>query len=158
MEGAQTVFTLQTRDGNLSPSSSKMTDVVSEVSLEKLCELLEVDPTEGCDPWGAGFYLDLARTTRRVRTEPFDAENDDYWKWTRTFHAERVRYFVEHPDEIEAIQVVGRIGKWDIENPVPFADITDGWHRFHALLILNYDTIEIEYKGEAEVLAILQKR
>lgn len=126
---------------------------IGTVSLERLTESLDVDPLQGEDPWGCGFYLALVDKVKRVNRTPFDPEDDAMWsRWTRTLHAERVRWFVDNPDAIDPILVQSVA----VEGSPYATDIIDGWHRYHALLYMGVTEIEIEYKGRAEVLGYLK--
>lgn len=77
------------------------------------------------------------------------SKNDDY-------HLARILYFVNHPEEINGIEVDNVIEADRYQCSVmPNAKITDGHHRLLAAAYLGLEKIDIRYGGRSDILDYL---
>jgi hypothetical protein len=109
------------------------------------------------DPWGVGFKFSMIDEVNEIVADvQYDAllkQGDDeadnpYW------HAARIRWLLEHPDEMQyPIEVDNKCHNGRI---YAMPDILDGWHRFFAHLHAGRKTIRASYSGRVDLLEYLE--
>lgn len=127
-------------------------DVVNHVLVSRL---RDYDTT--VDPWGVGFKFSMIDEVNEfVADVPYDTllkQGDDeadnpYW------HAARIRWLLDHPDEMTYPICVDN--KCHNGRIYAMPDIIDGWHRFFAHIHANKETIRVSYSGRVDLLEYLE--
>jgi hypothetical protein len=103
------------------------------------------------DPWGVGFEWEMLTSAPEVST-CFSKTGGD---WTPEQHAGRIRFFMNHPEQITPLHVDNVCSGRHI---LPLPVLVDGWHRFFAVIALGVETVDVEYGGRLDVLDYLVGR
>ena len=126
-----------------------------EVLFDRLIDMAGIDVKEiwvwpGATPITLEDVLNKKRGGMQGNIEPYG----DTWKHPvkkerdRDYHISRIIYFVDHPNEIDGIEVDNPC----IDNGIlPGCEIIDGWHRIAAALILKLRKVNINYGGRSDV-------
>lgn len=126
-----------------------------EVLLDRLIDMSCIDLKEiwlwpGADP----IALEDVTSAKCRGTQGIAEPYGDTWKHPvknerdRDYHISRIIYFLDHPNEIDGIEV---------DNPciddgiLPGCEIIDGWHRIAAAIILNLQKVNVNYGGRSDV-------
>jgi hypothetical protein len=112
--------------------------------LERLEEFLDTI----IDPWGAGFRLEMVLTAkpRALRYRP-QSPRSAVW------HAGRVRYLMQHPEELEhPIDIDCECVRGQVL-AVPI--ILDGWHRYSAHRMLKSRVVPASFGGRVDLARYL---
>lgn len=104
-------------------------DELCGITMKRIVEILSSNP-------------DLSEADLHDR--PKVKDNEPYGE---IYDARRVKYFINHPEEITPID----ISAWDIKNVGLVHMIDDGWHRTHAAVLLGINIMCGNFLGSKEV-------
>lgn len=126
-----------------------------EVLVDRLIDMSNIDQKTiwswpGASPISFEDILTAKSNGMPGNSEPYG----DTWKHPvkkerdKDYHIARIIYFMDHPNEIEGIEVDNPC----IDNGIlPGCEIVDGWHRILSAIILGLQKVNINYGGRSDV-------
>jgi len=147
-------------------SLSDKTDILvigpDEIDKLSVARLLHWIP-ENFDPWGCSkpFNLKMVDEVQadQLSSYPKVSKSNDQLKKRKVnpmWHAARIRWLLEHPENLEDPISVDAVCNYGVVYPVP--EIVDGWHRFFAYRYLGKRKIPAFFSGRVDLLDYLRLR